>query len=531
MRIELSSMSQAALRKRYPRDGVWTPPPLRRRGLACKAVVPLSEAQLCFWFIYVTTGETANITDCLEFEGKLDVSRLERAFQIMIRRHDVLRTRIVRGKPLQQVLNDAPFDLAIYDLSQLDPNEASNLQSESALDMQRIPFDLDAPPLLRAELLKMGGNRHRLLLCFPHIVADGAAVCLFQRQLVETYRRLGSNEPQQGPGSVLQIGDHALSERAQLKDTETAEDFWRAQLKDQPYATWPVRYLNLDQPVARVAYLPLPEHVMQAWSRAMRRRRATLQMCFLSSVAMAVGEVTGQEKFSVNSVLENRASPETESMMGPMLRVMPVPFTFSPKLGFEDTLTAVRAQVVAAYEYMNVSWSFPLGLLAKQRWDSNTSWLLRWAIGIISILYARIMRKARLHPQFLADYLYMEPHPPHSLLAAVACSKHSRTCAPLLSPVVNVNMLQTVFRSGDAACHKSMDDTQLKVRNIVIPERLDEAMLSAGAAAKWEDDTINCYVVDGGQGGASLRIETSCLNADGMAAFVAALRNAFNAGA
>lgn len=529
MSLETSSMQRTGQGKPYPGDVARTGTLPRARRLSGKAAMPLSQAQLCFWFIYATMGETANVIDCLEIEGKLDISRLERAFQAMIKRHDVLRMRIGRGKPLQQAQDDAPFDLVIRDLVKLDPDEARSQQMELALEMQRVPFDLGAPPLLRAEVLKLAENRHRLLLCFPHIVADGGATGLFQRQLIETYQRIGAKAPPAGRHSVLQIGDHALSERAQLEDTKAAEDFWRARLVDHPHAIWPLRYLNLDQPVAHVAYLPLPKDVMQAWTQAMHRHRATLQMCFLSIVAMAVAEVTGQAKFALSSVLENRESPETETMMGPMLRVMPVPFTLGQQPGFADTLTATRAQVVAAYEHMNVPWSFPLGLLAKQRWDGNASRSLRWAIGWISTLYARIMRKARLHPQFLADYLYMEPRPPRSLLAAIAGTRHGGR-APLLSPAVNVNMLQAVFRPADAAHLDPTDDTKLTIRNIVLPERSEEAMTSAEPIGQWEYDTINCYVVDGGQGTPSLRIETSCLNAEGLAAFVAALRKAFDAG-
>lgn len=529
MTFETSPMPGAGLRPSYTGADTGTRAPSRGRVSTSKALIPLSQAQLCFWVIYANVGETANVVAYLEIEGRLDVSRLERAFQLMIQRHDVLRMRIESGKPMQQAVDDAPFDLTIRSLDHLDPDESLKVQAELALKMQGIRFDLSAPPLLRAELLKLEENRHRLLLCFPHIAADGGATALFQRQLFEIYKNLGSHKAVPGRNSVLQIGDHALAERAQLEGTEAAEDFWRSQLEGYPHATWPVRYLSLDNAVTRVVHLPLPEQLMQSWVSAMHRHRATLQMCILSSVGMAVAEVTGQAKFSLNSVLENRASPETETMMGPMLRIMPVPINLGQKPDFEGTLKAVRAQVIAAYEHMNVSWSFPLGLLAKQRWEGTAPRSLIWLVGRISALYARMTRKARLHSRFLSDYLFMEPRPPRSFFAALS-GRRNGSRAPLLSPSINVNMLQAVFRPADTFRRDPADDTTLTVRDTAIPERAANATGAVEPAAQWEDDTINCYVVDSPQGRPSLRIETSCLNAEGMKIFIAALRRALDAG-
>lgn len=87
-----------------------------------------------------------------------------------------------------------------------------------------------------------------------------------------------------------------------------------------------------------------------------------------------------------------------------------------------------------------------------------------------------------------------------------------------------------MFRSADATRRDPADDTTLTVRDTATPEPARHATGVVEPADQWEDDTIDCYVVDSPQGRPSLRIETSCLSAEGTRIFVAALRRALDAG-
>src|ERR1700721_3292035 len=68
------------------------PIPALDPGLPC----PLSPAQERIWFMeQVKAGEPAyNEAEPLRLKGKLDVGALERAFNLMIERHEILRTTI-----------------------------------------------------------------------------------------------------------------------------------------------------------------------------------------------------------------------------------------------------------------------------------------------------------------------------------------------------------------------------------------------------------------------------------------------------
>ena len=57
--------------------------------------------------------------------------------------------------------------------------------------LARRPFDLATGPLLRAALLRLGPERHLLVLVLHHIVADGWSVTVFLRELAALYAAPG----------------------------------------------------------------------------------------------------------------------------------------------------------------------------------------------------------------------------------------------------------------------------------------------------------------------------------------------------
>jgi hypothetical protein len=81
--------------------------------------ISLTESQKNLW-ILTQMGEAAHETVNLEFQGRLDVEALERAFQKVVDRHDALRTRIEAGGESQGVLPALTFRVPLIDFSQVD---------------------------------------------------------------------------------------------------------------------------------------------------------------------------------------------------------------------------------------------------------------------------------------------------------------------------------------------------------------------------------------------------------------------------
>src|SRR5205807_9867679 len=127
---------------------------------------PLSFGQQLFYQLdQATPGLIAyNVPRAFRIRGPLDVGALERAFNALIERHEVLRSVYVADgdHPVQRVLGEAsvPFDL--IDLSLLPQVERETELARALAERAAYHFDLSKDVLMRAALYTLGANEHVL---------------------------------------------------------------------------------------------------------------------------------------------------------------------------------------------------------------------------------------------------------------------------------------------------------------------------------------------------------------------------------
>ncbi len=204
-------------------------PPLVR----AERVGPLSFAQQRLWFLDQLAPGSAvyNLPSPLSLEGELDRRALRDVLTEVVRRHEALRTTFpsVDGEPLQAVAPAGPFPLPVVDLAGLpEPVRTAAAAALAASEAAR-PFDLASGPLFRATLLRLGRERHVLLLTMHHIVSDGWSMEVLLRELVALYEAFVAGRPSPLPELPVQYADFAVWQRQWLSGEalERQLDYWR----------------------------------------------------------------------------------------------------------------------------------------------------------------------------------------------------------------------------------------------------------------------------------------------------------------
>ena len=130
-------------------------------------------------------------------KGDVDVSILEKSFNILIKRHDILRTQFVYDKiqnPKQVVIEDLKLDIYFEDISRLtEEKKKAYLVSLKKEDMEK-GFDLTGEILMRVYVIKTGADSYRLLWNTHHITMDGWSNGVFVDELIEVYIALKRGE-------------------------------------------------------------------------------------------------------------------------------------------------------------------------------------------------------------------------------------------------------------------------------------------------------------------------------------------------
>ena len=166
-----------------------TPLPLadRRQPLA------LSFAQRRIWFLERLEGRSPayNMPAAFRLRGRLEAAAVTRALAEVVRRHEVLRTRLVEidGDPVQAIDAAPRADLVRSAVGQGDELRAL-LDTEA-----RHLFDLAAEHPIRALLIDVAPDEHVLAITLHHVAGDGWSTGVLFREFAALYNAFSAGEP------------------------------------------------------------------------------------------------------------------------------------------------------------------------------------------------------------------------------------------------------------------------------------------------------------------------------------------------
>ncbi|HEX7446278.1 MAG TPA: non-ribosomal peptide synthase/polyketide synthase [Pirellulales bacterium] len=334
-------------------------------GAAHDSPWPLSFAQERLYFLnqLAPASPMYNIAAAAMLDGSLDAHALQAALQQLIDRHEILRTRFEQRAHglVQEAIAPLTIDLPVSDLRDL-PDEAQTAELERLAGVEaRRPFDLAAPPLLRARLLRMNERRHALVLVLHHIVADGWSLGILVGELAALYQaRCRGGTAELAPLSV-RYADYAVWQRQALDGgaLESDLEFWEAALRDMPRAL----ELPADRPRPAAAsgrggevVSTLPATLVNDLRRLARRGEATLYMTLLAGFELLLGRLSGQERFCLGTPVAGRTRPELEHLIGLFVNtlVLPVDLADGGTSTFETLLERVKQTTLAAFAHQQL---------------------------------------------------------------------------------------------------------------------------------------------------------------------------------
>ncbi|WP_431784114.1 amino acid adenylation domain-containing protein [Streptomyces chumphonensis] len=348
-----------------PRDG---PAPLPRRPEADgphqgRLLLPASPGQKRLWFLHRLEPDSARaylMPGRVELDGPLDADVLRRAVDLLVRRHETLRTAFaeVDGELFQAVAPDARVPVAAVDLTALPEGERAAARERLLSEAASTSFDLGRPPLLRVTLLRTAPERHVLTVVFHHAVCDRWSVAVFVRELVAAYDALLRGGEADLPHLPVQYGDHAAWQRDLLAGPEADRQLahWRDRLRDLPVLDLPT-----DRPRPAVQTFrgarrvrALPVELVRALEEVGRRGDATVFMVLLAAYGVLLSRYTGQQDLAVGSPVAGRDRSEAEHLIGFFVNTLVLRTDLAGDPAFTELLARVRSTCLDAYAHADV---------------------------------------------------------------------------------------------------------------------------------------------------------------------------------
>lgn len=330
-------------------------------------VLPLSFGQERLWFLdRLDPGSAAyNIPLAIEIEGELNVSALERSFNELIRRHEILRTtyEMRDRQPVQRIGPGSTISLPVQDLRHLPETRRLGDALELARADARAPFDLGSGPMLRVRLLLMRSDRadyaaYVLVIVFHHIVTDDWSSVVFFKELGSLYSAFARGGHFQLAPMNIQYGDFAVAQRNWLQGPMLDDhlSYWRGKL-DGATATLdlPKRRKRKGNEKGGAEFrFVIATSSCDGLRRLGRDFGATQFMILLATFDVLLYRYTGQRDICVGTVIANRNWIDTEGLLGFFTNTLVLRADLSEDPSFVEFLDQVRATTLEAQSHQDL---------------------------------------------------------------------------------------------------------------------------------------------------------------------------------
>ena len=338
--------------------------------------VPPTESQMEIWHASLLGDEASCafiLSYSVDLRGRLDEVALRTALQQVVDRHDSLRATF---SPAGDRLRFAALRLEVplLDWTALEPAEReARVKELVAAEVER-PFDLVNGPLVRAQLLRLEPEHHRLVFSVHHSICDGYSSGVVMRDLAKLYSAVCRGGDPDLPAPMA-FSEYARWQHGELSgpDHDAAEAFWLAHCQDVP----PLLELPTDRPRPAVKTFNNAE---QLWTidrelcnrvrQIGARRGGTLFSTLLAAYVTLLHRLTGQEDIVVSVPASGQSIVGREDLVGHCVNLHPLRLRVNSEQPFAELLAHVQGRVLDAYEHRNYTFG---SLLKKLRLPRDPS--------------------------------------------------------------------------------------------------------------------------------------------------------------
>jgi len=197
---------------------------------------PLTDIQEAYWLGRGERFELHTPTHSYEELACQGLSpiRLEQAWQMLIKRHDMLRAIILPSGQQQVLAEVSAYSIISYDLTQADEATINRHLETVRREMFSQPFPPDQWPLFDIRFSQLPAQELRIHFSLDMLIADWGSYEILLREWAQLYHQPSSSLP----ALTLSFRDYVLAER-KIRETDRyqrAATYWQERLSRLPAA-------------------------------------------------------------------------------------------------------------------------------------------------------------------------------------------------------------------------------------------------------------------------------------------------------
>jgi amino acid adenylation domain-containing protein len=330
---------------------------------------PVTPAQQRLWIMSNFDGgnQAYNITNELQLTGNLDMETFSKAFQILVERHEILRTYFMQTEAgeLRQTIADVTMvnaKVVLHDVRKRPARKCEILRAHF-----RHNFNLSKAPLFKLNVVQTADESFLILFNLHHIIGDGWSLELLSRELVETYNALKKGKTVSSQKAGIQYKDYAvwLAEEVQKEQLVQSKKYWL----DRFEATQPTLELPSvkKRPAIKTYNGATYNHTFTAEFNETvqsycKTKGVSLFMTLMAGINGVFYRYTNATDIVLGTTVAGREHPDVEDQIGLFINTLPIRTTFDASKGFNALVDIQKSTLVAAYKHQ----SFPFDELVDE---------------------------------------------------------------------------------------------------------------------------------------------------------------------
>jgi tyrocidine synthetase-3 len=322
----------------------------------------LSHAQKRLWFFTQMAPDNPayNIPMTIRYIGELDTLAFEKAIDMLVQRHESLRTAIKveeeNGLPVQIIHEAVKPDILHVDISRLPGEEKRQKLRQLIRETGVKPFDLARAPLFRTGMIKSGPRDHVVVFVMHHIICDGWSLRVMIREFSHFYDKVKGNPVDDLPSLTFQYKDFVYWQDQLLtgRQLTSHRDYWINKLGGElPILELPAdfpRYFSTSSLGEKITFT-IDEPLTQKLKILSGKAASSLYMVLIAAFKVLLYRYSQQEDIIIGTLTAGRSIHEWEKIVGYFVNILALRDTVKGKRTFQDFLGNVRKTILDAFDH------------------------------------------------------------------------------------------------------------------------------------------------------------------------------------
>ncbi|MDF2802807.1 MAG: amino acid adenylation domain protein [Anaerocolumna sp.] len=278
--------------------------------------------------------------------GELNIEAVQKAIDILVFRHDILRTTFIyknSKRPVQVVLKERKIKLNYENIYHLEQKEKSEYIEMFKVKDINNEFNLLKDSLLRVNILDCGAGNLEIIISFHHIILDGWSLGNILSEFKEIYEHI-LNDKKYKDDDVNQFSSYIRWIEEQ--DKNQALEYWEEHLSNYEQLTSVPRIkrkLDSNEYKAEQLFYDFETGITSGVESIARKNGVTLSTVLHILWGILLNKYNNTNDSIFASVVSGRPSdiPEIEKMVGMFINSIPFRVKYEDDMTFTNLLKEV----------------------------------------------------------------------------------------------------------------------------------------------------------------------------------------------